>query len=536
MLTLWRDLCNPGHCEVKKMDTILIAGAGPTGLILALALTQLGIRVRIIDKALEPGTTSRALVVHARTLEFYRLLGISDAVLKEAFRFAAINIWALGKRRGRAEIGDIGEGLSAFPYLVVFPQDEHEKFLISELKKLGVELERGTELIETYQDSKQVTATLKLKNGSQEKFQTPYLAGCDGSHSIVRKSLNIEFSGSQYQQLFYVADIESESELTNGELHLAIDKSDFLAIFPLKGKNRGRLIGILTTENDTKKNELKWEDVKHEAINNLGLKLSKLNWFSTYKVHHRLASEFSRGRIFLLGDAGHIHSPVGGQGMNTGIGDAFNLAWKLAAVLQKQADKKILLSYEPERKAFAKKLVATTDRAFTIVSSTGRLARFVRLNIIPVVVPRLMKIRPFRKFMFRMVSQISIHYRNSPLSVGMVGSLHAGDRLPWLRDNDSAFTYFGWQVHVYGAPAEDLSVLCNSLGIKLSVFKWRRDFSKSGFTEDAAYLIRPDLHIGCVLPEGRAQKIRDYFNGVVIGSAKTFEASREPRRRPDINA
>lgn len=267
------------------IDTVLIAGAGPTGLVLALVLTRLGIRVRIIDKALEPGTSSRAIVVHARTLEFYRQLGIADAIVQDSFKFVAANIWAFGKRAGRIQLGDIGKGLSAFPYMLIYPQDEHEKFLIEELKKSGVEVERGTELLSLSQTADEVTAKLRLHDGAEETFKTPYLAGCDGSHSAVRKSFNLEFSGSTYAQMFYVADVEVEGAAANGELHLAIDEADLLAIFPLKGKGHARLIGAVTPEAEKQNEKITWEDVKHEALDRLKLNVKKVNWFSTYNVH-----------------------------------------------------------------------------------------------------------------------------------------------------------------------------------------------------------------------------------------------------------
>ena len=156
-----------------------------------------------------------------------------------------------------------------------------------------------------------------------------------------------------------------------------------------------------------------------------------VNWFSTYHVHHRVASHFREGRVFLLGDAAHIHSPVGGQGMNTGIGDAINLAWKLAAVLR-GADPGVLDTYEPERIGFARRLVATTDRAFQLATSRSAAARPIRRSIIPALLPRLFARADTQRVMFRIVSQTRIRYRHSWLSEGHAHGIHAGDRLPWV--------------------------------------------------------------------------------------------------------
>ena len=159
--------------------------------------------------------------------------------------------------------------------------------------------------------------------------------------------------------------------------------------------------------------------------------VERVNWFSTYQVHHRVADRFRSGRAFLLGDAAHIHSPVGGQGMNTGIGDAVNLAWKLAAVLRERAGVSMLDTYEPERIAFARRLVATTDQAFTGVSSSSVTARTLRLHLVPALLPRLLTLQAVRRLAFRTISQTAINYRGSALSEGRAGRVHGGDRLPW---------------------------------------------------------------------------------------------------------
>ena len=186
-------------------------------------------------------------------------------------------------------------------------------------------------------------------------------------------------------------------------------------------------------EAEHRHDDLSWNDVSQRVIEWMRIEVDRVNWFSTYRVHHRVADHFGKGRAFLLGDAAHIHSPVGGQGMNTGIGDAVNLAWKLAAVLHGRADASILDSYEPERIAFARRLVATTDRAFTGVTSRGALARLVRLRIVPLVIPPLFKLSPVRRLMFRTISQTAVNYRGSSLSEGRAGDVHGGDRLPWVK-------------------------------------------------------------------------------------------------------
>jgi len=219
-----------------------------------------------------------------------------------------------------------------------------------------------------------------------------------------------------------------------------------------------------------------------------------------------------------LGDAAHIHSPVGGQGMNTGIGDAVNLAWKLAASLREPRSSPLLDSYEPERIAFARRLIATTDRAFTAVISSSAFARFVRTKAIPALAPGLFRIPAMRRFAFRTVSQIAVNYRGSPLSRGASGKLRGGDRLPWVQigrgeeHNFAALASMDWQIHVYGDAAPGLQALAGDRKIPLRVFPWDTGMKQAGLKRNAAYLIRPDGYIGLADSGGRPAAISTYLS------------------------
>jgi len=483
---------------------VLIVGAGPTGLVTALWLAQAGVRFRIVDAAAEPGTTSRALVVHARTLEFYRQLGIVDRVIAAGLHFVAVNLWVHGRHRARAVLGDVGIGISAYPYMLVLPQDVHERLLVAELRRLGVEVERGTTVERLSDREFDVVAELRGPSGARSTVVARYVAGCDGAHSMVRRATGVGFPGGTYERTFYVADVDLESDIDK-ELHVALDAADFTAIFPLAGARKGRLIGTIREAALALDRPLGWDDVSGDALRRLGLRVTGVNWFSTYRVHHRVADRFRAGRCFLLGDAGHIHSPVGGQGMNTGIGDAVNLAWKLVEVVQRGAPEALLDSYEPERIAFARRLVATTDRAFVIATRNGAIARFVRLRVVPVLLPIAMRIRAARRFAFRTLSQTAIAYRTSPISVGELGGLRAGDRLPWVEDVDTAgqdnfasLAERAWQAHVYGDASPYLRDACARAELPLVEFSWRPGMRRLGFVRDAVYVVRPDGHVGFV--------------------------------------
>src|ERR1700737_4676258 len=203
---------------------VLIVGAGPTGLVLALWLTRLGVRVRIFDKTSEAGTTSRALAVQARTLELYDQLGIADAIVEGGRRAIAANLWVAGRRAAHAVFGDMGVGLSPFPYALIFPQDEHERLLIDRLAEAGVTIERRTELVGFESANDSVIAHIREHDGTEATCTAAYIAGCDGAHSTVREALGIGFPGGTYEHLFYVADVGASGQPMNGELHVAFDR------------------------------------------------------------------------------------------------------------------------------------------------------------------------------------------------------------------------------------------------------------------------------------------------------------------------
>ena len=507
---------------------VLIVGADPTGLVLALWLARLGIRLRIIDKASAAGTTSRAMAVQARTLEFYAQLGIADQVASKGRWAQAVNLWSNARHRARVEFQAAGAGISPFPYALIYPQDEHERFLIECLSSLGITVERNLQLTSLEQAGHYVRAEILHSDGVKEFCTAAYIAGCDGAHSTVREHLGIGFPGGTYDHLFYVADVEANGEILNNELNVTFDGDDFLVTFPLKSNSHARFIGTVR-DDPNRTTDLTWDNVSKKIIRDLRTSVENVNWFSTYRVHHRVADRFRAGRAFLLGDAAHIHSPVGGQGMNTGIGDAVNLAWKLAAVLR-GANPNLLDSYDPERIAFARRLVSTTDRAFTQVTSSSALARIVRLDLAPLFASVFFASTTARRLLFRTVSQTSINYRGSKLSSGLAGYLRGGDRLPWVQTTDGADNFaplrsLDWQVHVYGKPKPELESFCNQRGLALHVFEDRPETRRAGLKHNAAYLIRPDGYIGLAEPYGDAAKIASYLDTHRITPARAAAAA-----------
>ncbi len=471
---------------------VLIVGAGPTGLVLSLWLARMGVRVRVVDKAPHAGTTSRAVGVHARTLELYEPLDLAAPLVAEGVKARRINLWTHARHAAQIELL-AGADLSRYPFMLVYPQDRHEALLESRLREAGVVVERGVEVVAL--DG--TTATLSTGEGVTAKF----VAGCDGAHSIVRHAIGAAFSGGTYEHVFYVADVSASGPVMNGEIHIAFDEGDFIASFPLEATSHARLIGQLRGEGEG----MTWDDVPQRILQGLGMEVTQVNWFSSYRVHHRVASSFGDGTRFVLGDAAHIHSPVGGQGMNTGIGDAINLAWKLAAVIHGRADDQILGSYAEERIPFARRLVATTDRVFELLASDGAVAKLLRDDVLPHVMSAVFQFDSARRFAFRTVSQIEIEYRDSSLCQGRAGRVHGGDRLPWIEsaDNFAPLRSLAWQVHVFGGPTPQWRAACEELRVPIYSFAWSDAAHDAGFAEHAAYFVRPDGYVGLATRDPR---------------------------------
>ncbi|MEO8552439.1 MAG: FAD-dependent monooxygenase [Kofleriaceae bacterium] len=482
-------------------DEVLIIGAGPTGLVLALFLAKQGVKARIVDKTTEPGTTSRAVAVQARTLELYAQIGLADEVVAARVRVDRANMWAHGERRGQIDLR-AGAELSPYPYALMYPQDVHEQLLVTHLARHGISVERGVEV--TRVDPGGPAVDLRHPDDRIERVEARFLVGCDGAHSPVRHALGLEFPGGTYSHMFYVADATIRGPLADGELHIAFQPTDFVGLFPLGG-NHARLIGSIHREGD----DLTWADANQQILADLAIEVEEVRWFSSYRVHHRVASAFRVGPVFLAGDACHIHSPVGGQGMNTGIGDAVNLAWKLAAVLR-GGDPRLLDSYEPERLPFAQRLVATTDRAFEAITNESRLAQLARSRM-PGLIGRLFRIGAVRELAFRTISQLDLRYRESPLSAGRAGKIRGGDRLPWTGDNFAPLATLAWQLHVYGEVPDSTRTACVALQLPLHQLAWTDACHAAGLARDAAYLVRPDGYVALAAAHLSPDSLEAYF-------------------------
>ena len=494
---------------------VLVIGAGPTGLMLANQLARRAVPVRIIDRHAGPSLQTRALGVQARTLEIYSHLGIVGQALDLGKRATGGNIWVQGRRAARVPLGDIGRDLSPYPFLLILGQDDNERLLGDALRARGMAVQWDTELVGLAQDAGRVEATLKHADGTIEEVTAAWVAGCDGAHSAVRELSSIPFEGAPYEHVFFVADIEVTGPMVPDELNVYLWREGFDLLFPMRGTDHWRLVGILPRALRGR-DDLTFADVIPSVRRRAGAELTfkACSWYSTYRIHHRRAARFRDRRAFLLGDAAHIHSPVGAQGMNTGLQDAYNLAWKLALVASGRADATLLNSYEDERLPIARRLLNTTDRAFSLVVSESWLARVVRSRLLAKILALLMGVKRVQRLAFRTISQIGIRYRNSPLSETLSGlpeaSPRPGDRFPWLRLkfqpngrpedlfgklDDTRFTLvvfgqaapprgipeFGDQLHIQEVPSDPAN---------------DRELARARIPRPSFYLLRPDGHIG----------------------------------------
>jgi 2-polyprenyl-6-methoxyphenol hydroxylase-like FAD-dependent oxidoreductase len=483
---------------------------------MALALVRRGVQCRIISEADGPGEESRAMVVQARTLEFYGQYGFADEVVEQGLVVDKAHVREGGSSGSREVLTfsfkDMGAGISPYPFTLGYPQDDHERFLIEKLKVAGCEVEWGAKLTGFSETENSVRATIEHKTGQIEHTETTYICGCDGARSCVRETLQLGFQGGTYEQLFFVADVKIAGGFSR-DLYVNLGKHILSLMFPVRSSGMQRLIGLVPPELSHRE-DLGFEDIRDQVEPLLDVKVTEINWFSTYRTHHRIADKFRVGRAFLVGDAGHIHSPAGGQGMNTGIGDAVNLGWKMAHVLQNRADISILDTYEPERISFARSLVATTDRAFTGLVGEGAAGKFTRKILAPLVFSVATRFSLGRHTIFRTISQTRIHYPNSPLSQGAAGDVHGGDRLPWTgahaKDNFEPLRSLDWQAHVYGETDKELETACGELHLPLHTFAWSDGMNEAGLKRNALYLVRPDGYVALASSEQSVSRLTTY--------------------------
>lgn len=506
---------------------VLIIGAGPTGLALACQLIRFGIDFVLVDRNGSTTPHSKAIGVQARTLEIYDQIGLAEKLIAEGTLATAARMIVGGKIRGEIFFGDYGKGLSPYPYFLFVEQGIHERILCDFIESHSKQVMWRTDVESFTQDENGVTAEIKNSQGDIETINAKYLVGCDGAHSLTRHSLGLEFSGGTFERLFYVADVEIDWAFTQGAFYVCLARANVTAFFPMRGRgNNYRIVGTFPEGHQKDEREILFEEVERQIVadTELDLDITHVNWFSVYKVHSRSVNRFSNGRCFLAGDSAHIHTPAGAQGMNTGIQDGYNLAWKLALAVTGKASSKLLETYDEERLPNAKRLLETTDRFFLFGASKNPIASFIRTRIAPYIANTVFRLGPVRKRLFPLVSQIGINYCESSISKTS-GSfkVKAGTRMPWFEiDGQSIYNSLHAPVfHLIAfqdgntdlppLPDDVLSEWCgwideHSFSLYphvAEIFGSRRSFY---------VILRPDNYIGLISNEYSPEALRAYLD------------------------
>lgn len=507
---------------------VLIVGAGPSGLALACQLIRYGIDFTIIDTKESTTEYSKAIGVQARTLEIYEQIGLAEPLIERGLIVEKVRMFAGGKVRGEAEFTSLGEGLSPYPYVLMVEQGQHEALLYEHIRANGRDVSWKTELVDFSQNDSGVTGYVRYGDGRDETIAAKYMVACDGAKSLIRHKLGLEFGGSTFERMFYVADVLIDWEYGHDALQVFLMRDQLLAFFPLKGDRRYRIVGTFPEEYAKDEGDILYSEIEEQIKKDSALKLDivDVNWFSTYKVHTRHVNKFSVGRTFLAGDSAHIHSPAGAQGMNTGIQDGYNLAWKLAWVLNGKASSELLATYNEERLPNAETLTKTTDRFFGFAAGPEPVTVFTRMYVFPYIAQFLFSLDAVKRFVFPRISQIGINYEDASLSK-QNGSfdVKAGDRMPWLQiDGRSIYDdlrepkfhlviFHDGQTEIPPVPAE----LMTEWGEQVdSHFYSLYPHVAEIFGETSSFymVLRPDNYIGLISNDFSPEKLRNYLNTI----------------------
>ncbi|HEY1411624.1 MAG TPA: FAD-dependent monooxygenase, partial [Rhodopila sp.] len=388
----------------------LIVGAGPVGLTMAAELARYGVSVRIVDKTAERTDKSKALVVWSRTLELLDRAGCADAFVAAGHKVDAANIIAGGKPVGHISFATVE---SAYRYALMLPQSDTERLLEAHLGRLGVGVERRVEITGFTCDDNGVAAVLRHGDGREEAIRTEWLIGCDGAHSTVRHTLGLTFEGETLQSDWILADVHMTGfPFPDTEIATYWHQDGVLVVFPIS-PGRFRIVADIGVADGHEPESPTLEEVQAVLSRRgpAGLVVSDPIWLSGFRINERKVGDYRSGRVFLAGDAAHVHSPAGGQGMNTGMQDAFNLAWKLAMVCRQSGSAAVLDSYSVERSEVGRQVLRAAGRLTEVAMMKNHAAQAVR-NLVGRF---MLGLAPVRRAMVDTMTEVSIGYVHSPL-------------------------------------------------------------------------------------------------------------------------
>ncbi len=519
--------------ESKNAPLVLIAGAGPAGLMMACQLSLFNIRFRIIDMKLSPTSHSGAMVVHARTMEIFQQMGLAEKMLEKGTVVNGLSVYFNGKKSGRLNLKGIGSSLSQFPYILLLEQSKTERLLIEFLRQKGIGVEWNTELIEAEQHEHGMETELILPDGNREKVTTDYLIAADGGKSTIRSMLKIPFEGKTHKTSLSVMECDADIISPPDELMFSFSKLATTGFFPLS-KGNWRVDAAIRRMRTNSRLSFSAVQEKFNRKTRLNANIRNQEWFSVFHSHGKYALFFRMHRCFLIGDAAHLFTPVGGQGMNTGLQDAHNLAWKMGMVLKGYTSSKILGTYQMERKPVAIKTCRSSDKFFKLAASGGFVYPFFRnylLSPLLKILFKLMAVKRISDIVFKKISGTGISYPEGVLNFDRSESMLStapkpGELIPFFKyvDTEGKIVTIDGKLYsnrfhllVFGANIsniEEFMKMAKEFRHVISTHiiplnKGTGDlYIRFGIKLQGWYLIRPDLYIACRSDESGTEDLK----------------------------
>lgn len=521
---------------------VLIVGAGPTGLMMACQLALYKVPFRIIDKNGSLSDNSGALIVQARTLEIFEKMGIAGKALEEGIIADKINVMYNGKIVAGTDIRNIGSGVSRFPFLLMLEQSKTERLLVNFIEEHGFPVERRTTFTRFTESGEGITSVVTLPDGTEQSILSTYLIAADGVNSTLRELLKIPFEGKTYPRPLFILDCKAETELNQGEIYFTLSNSSIAGFFPLKD-SRWRIdsnfpgeIGKSETINikDIGENFHVWTKVK--------VIFKTYEWFSVSHSQQRYAGRIRAGNCFLTGDAAHVNTPIGAQGMNTGMQDAFNLAWKLALVIKQKAKPELLDTYSAERSGISKGFARYADLVFMLVTGKNIVLDLCRPPLMKLIlnymIPWVAKRKKFREMFFKSISQTGLRYKAGSLSACVSkgdfsrNSPGPGERFPSvtypengkevnIQDNLKGACFHLFILHPHSSAERMIRVAERYLDIlSIESIPFTTDtkavYDRLGIRNLGCYLVRPDMYIAWRSDSVDPRQLENYLQQILI--------------------